>query len=71
MATLIRPKIASRPATSPLLTSEVPTPFPREELHLGQKLSEQPDAQLDVEAGSSHIEAGNVEDSAAQGVLVR
>lgn len=71
MATIIRPKTASRPATSPLLTSEVPTPFPREELHSEQELSQQPDAQLDFEAGPFHIEVGNVEDSTAQGVLVR
>jgi hypothetical protein len=71
MATLTRPKLASRPATSPLLTSAVPAPFPREQLHQEQQLNQQPSAQLDVEVGSSNIEAVNVKVSTAQGVLVR
>ncbi|KAF9457746.1 HECT-like ubiquitin-conjugating enzyme-binding-domain-containing protein [Collybia nuda] len=69
MATLIRPKTASRPVTTPLLTSEIPTPFPREELHLEQESSQHPYVELDVEAGPSSFEAGNAKDSTAQGVL--
>jgi len=42
MATLTRPKLATRPATDALLTPPVPAPFPRELLQQQQRQVQQP-----------------------------
>ena len=74
MATLTRPKLTTRRATSPLLTSAVPAPFPRELLQeqSPELASHEPGAQPEAEiAGPSYIsEADNVHNSTTHGALV-
>ncbi|RDB27814.1 hypothetical protein Hypma_002288 [Hypsizygus marmoreus] len=72
MATLTRPKLSSRPATSPVLTSAIPAPFPRGELVQAQEHDSYPSQPVEAQAGPSRTaDATNVHDSATHrhGVL--
>ncbi|KAF5379165.1 hypothetical protein D9615_006003 [Tricholomella constricta] len=70
MATLTRPKQLSRPASSPLLTSSVPTPFPRDQIVNSQDLGDASTHRADTQAGTSRAaEAEHVQASESHGVL--
>jgi hypothetical protein len=75
MATLIHPKVATRPVASPLLNSSVPAPFPRELLQQ-QQLKEFTGQQVQTKSepqatGPSLVsDADNVRSSTIHGVLV-
>ncbi|KAG6840736.1 hypothetical protein C0991_004754 [Blastosporella zonata] len=70
MATLTRPKQLARPATSPLLSSGIPTPFPWEQLVQLQEPEDVVYQEADVRAGPSRVaESEGSRESESQGVL--
>ncbi|KAG6815850.1 hypothetical protein H0H87_010766 [Tephrocybe sp. NHM501043] len=70
MATLTRPKQLARPTTSPLLTSGVPSPFPREQLAQLQAPVDVVVQEADAQAGPSRVaEVEGSTDAGSHGVL--
>jgi hypothetical protein len=55
MATLTRPKLVVRPATSPRLNSAVPAPFPRELLQEREHLNQDVHPQSETHAAASSL----------------
>ncbi|GLB42233.1 putative HECT-like Ubiquitin-conjugating enzyme (E2)-binding [Lyophyllum shimeji] len=72
MATLTRPKHLPRPASTSLLTSAVPAPFPRDQLIQAQEVADASSHQVDIDPQPEIFrigEAEDVQDSQSQGVL--